>query len=121
MSTDLVGTPSATALLQCVTVVTTVKLLNISSYIVLNMTDEKQQLTDTVESIWHEVKDDGFALDKLHFVVAPGSDDIVTRTKDLLYLLNLHRMIFDQHQQTEFYNSSGGSRGHGVMPPNHHR
>ena len=39
---------------------------------------ERLQLTDTVESLRHEVKDDGYAFDKLHFVVAPKRDDIVT-------------------------------------------
>jgi len=41
---------------------------------------EKLQLIDAVESLWHEVKDDGYSLDKLHFIVAPRRDDVVTRS-----------------------------------------
>jgi len=36
---------------------------------------ERLQLTDTVGSLWHHVKDDGYAFDLLYFVVAPRSDD----------------------------------------------
>jgi len=45
---------------------------------------ERSQLTDTVESLRHNVKVDGFAFDKLHLVVAPRSDDTATRKEDLL-------------------------------------
>jgi len=41
---------------------------------------ERLQLTDTVESLWQNVKDSGYAFDKLHFIVAPRSDDIVDTT-----------------------------------------
>ena len=47
-----------------------------------NYDSERMQLTDTVEPLWHIVKDDGYAFDKLHFVVALRSDDIVRRTED---------------------------------------
>ena len=40
------------------------------------------QLTDTVESLWHNVRDDGYAFDKLYFVVAPRGDDTVTTYKE---------------------------------------
>jgi len=45
---------------------------------------ERSQTTDTVEYLWHDVKVDGFAFDKLHLVVAPRSDDTVTRKEDSL-------------------------------------
>jgi len=45
---------------------------------------ERLQLTDTVESLWQNVKDSGYAFDKLHFIVAPRSDDIISKKEDLL-------------------------------------
>jgi len=45
---------------------------------------ERSQLIDIVESLWHNVKVNGFVFDKLHLVVAPQSDDTVTRKDDLL-------------------------------------
>ena len=63
------------------------------------MHSERPQLIDTVESLWHDVKV-GFAFDKLHLVVAPRSDDIVTRKEDLLvksalfdFLISTNRVI----------------------------
>jgi len=44
---------------------------------------ERLQLTDTVESLWQDVRDNGYAFDKLHFTVAPTSDDIISRKEDL--------------------------------------
>jgi len=41
------------------------------------------QLTDTVEFLWQDVRDNGYAFDKLHFIVAPRSDDIISRKEDL--------------------------------------
>jgi len=52
---------------------------------------ERWQLTDTVASLWHDVRDNGYAFDKLNFVVAPRSDDIITRKEDLL---NLYCLTF---------------------------
>jgi len=69
--------------LLCATVDMIVKLLNISTYIVL-YDSEQSQLTNTVQSLWHNAKVDGFAFDKLHLVVAPTSDDTATRKEDLL-------------------------------------
>ena len=63
----------------------TVKLLHISPYIVLNIHESRRlQLTDTAESLWHSVRDNGHAFDKLHFIVATRSDAIISRNKDLL-------------------------------------
>ena len=68
-----------------VNVVITVKLLNISFYTVLNMTvnRERLQLTDAVESLWQDVRDNGYAFDKLRFIAAPRSDDGISRKEDL--------------------------------------
>jgi len=41
------------------------------------------QLTDTVESLWQDVRDNGYAFDILHFIVAPRSDDSMSRKEDL--------------------------------------
>ena len=56
---------------------------------------ERLQLTDTVGSLWHHVKDDGYAFDLLYFVVAPRSDDIITTKEDSLVKgqLNLEKYI----------------------------
>jgi len=56
---------------------------------------ERLQLTDTVGSLWHHVKDDGYAFDLLYFVVAPRSDDIITTKEDSLVKgqLNLVKYI----------------------------
>ena len=43
---------------------------------------ERLQLTDTVESLWQDVKDSRYAFDKLHFIVAPRSDDIISKKED---------------------------------------
>jgi len=42
----------------------------------------------------HENTENGFAFDKLHFVVAPRSDDIISRKKLKTFLLNLHCFTF---------------------------
>jgi len=44
---------------------------------------ERLQRIDIVYSLWHDVKANGFVFDKLHLVVAPRSDDTVTRKDDL--------------------------------------
>ena len=63
--------------------------------------NEQLQLTDTDESLlWHDVKDDRYAFDKLHFDVAPRSNDIVTRTEDSLVKSALFD-FFAQYQQTD--------------------
>jgi len=60
---------------------------------------ERLQLTDTVESLWHDVRNDGYAFDKLHFVVAPRSDDIVTRKEDLLVKSALFEFLISTKRQ----------------------
>jgi len=45
---------------------------------------ERSQLNDIAESLWQDVKVNGFVFDKLHLVVAPRSDDTVPRKDDLL-------------------------------------
>jgi len=62
-----------------VNVVITVKHLHCPNY-----DSERLQLTDTVESLWHNVRDHGYAFDKLHFIAAPRNDDIISRKQDLL-------------------------------------
>jgi len=44
---------------------------------------KRLQLTDTVESLWQDVRDNGYAFDKQHFIVAPRSDDIISKKEDL--------------------------------------
>ena len=36
------------------------------------------------QQIWQDVRDNGYTFDKLHFIVAPRSDDIISRKEDLL-------------------------------------
>jgi len=46
---------------------------------------KRSQLIDTVESLWHDVKVDGFAFDKLHLVAhRTKRDDTVTIFRDKL-------------------------------------
>ena len=61
--------------------------------------NEQLQLTDTVESLWHDVKDDRYAFDKLHFVVAPRSDVIVTRTENSLVKSALFDFLISSNRQ----------------------
>ena len=44
---------------------------------------ERLQLTDTAESLWQDVGDNGYAFDKLRFIAAPRSDDGISRKEDL--------------------------------------
>jgi len=55
-------------------------------------------LVDTVEFLWHDVKV-GFAFDKLHLVVAPRSDDTVTRKEDLLVTFALFDFLISTNRQ----------------------
>jgi len=64
---------------QHVNVVITVKHLHCPK-----CDNERLQLTDTTESLWHDVRHHGYAFDKLHFIVAPRNDDIISRKEDLL-------------------------------------
>jgi len=59
---------------------------------------ERSQLTDTVESLWHDVKV-GFAFDKLHLLVAPRSDDTVARKEDLLVKSALFDFLISTNRQ----------------------
>jgi len=43
-------------------------------------------LSDTVESLWQEVRDNGYAFNKLHFIVSPRSDNIISKKEDLFQL-----------------------------------
>jgi len=60
---------------------------------------ERSQTIDTVESLWHDVKVDGFAFDKLHLVVAPRSDDTVTRKEDSLVKSALFDFLISTNRQ----------------------
>jgi len=59
---------------------------------------ERSQLIDAVECLWHNVKVDGFAFDKLH-LVAPRSDDTVTRKEDFLVKSALFDFLISTNRQ----------------------
>jgi len=60
---------------------------------------ERSQLIDIVDSLWHNVKVNGFVFDKLHLVVAQRSDDTVTRKHDLLVKSALFDFLFSTNRQ----------------------
>jgi len=72
-------------------------------------------LVDTVESLWHDVKV-GFAFGKVHLVVAPRSDDTVTRKEDLLVKSALFD-FFNQHQQPESSTTVDITTGYTIVLP----
>ena len=52
-----------------------------------------------VDSLWHNVKANGFVFDKLHLVVAPRSDHTVTRKDDLLVKSALFDFLISTNRQ----------------------
>jgi len=54
---------------------------------------------DIVDSLWHNVKANGFVFDKLHLVVAPQSDHTVTRKDDLLVKPTLFDFLISTNRQ----------------------
>ena len=59
----------------------------------------RSQLINIVDSLWHNVKANGFVFDKLHFVVAPRSDHTVTRKDDLLVKSALFDFLISTNRQ----------------------
>ena len=66
-------------------------------------------LTDMVESLRQDVRDNRYTFDKLHFVVAPRSDDIISKKEDLFLKYALFDFLISTKRDlkftSEFYDS----------------